>query len=330
VHETAKRVAHSKLPAARPIRGGRGAASWADSVRRFRDHLEGPGEAARTTRRAYERHLERFRRWWAADGTRKGTELAPGAIVGSDLRDYRDFLRDEAFDPDHPTRRRKAAAVNTIMSPLKSYLGWCLQVGILERLPDLPKRVKGARPGYKAIRPEDQRRILRAIEAGRSTRDMAIAVLLLDCGLRAAELCALRWKDVELTRGRAEVYVWSGKGAKQGAVPLSGRARRLLAGLKDLAAPAPGDPVFLSRQGDGPLSVRGLQHWCKKYGKLCGVEFSPHHFRHACATDMIARGENAQTVRAVLRHGSINTTLGYVNTTPEQIRAAVERGGEDD
>lgn len=303
--------------------------SWDDAVRRFHDHLIGPAEASRHTIRRYSRELEAFRRWWRADSARDDCELSPAAVLASDLRDFKDWLRTEPISKGTiHERTRKAGAVNAALAPLNSFLGWCERAGIIAKAPEMPKRIQVTLQP-KAISLRDQKRLYRAIERDQSKRDMAILLVLLDCGLRVAELCALRWKDVRLTRGSSELYIWHGKGDKEGRVPLSSRARRALLDLRGDQQLADA-PVFASRKAGRAITPRGVQNLFERYGRVLGLHLSPHQCRHSCATDMLDRGVQVPTVQAVLRHRSVTTTLGYCRSSPERAREAVERERKDE
>ena len=256
--------------------------------------------------------------------------IEPAAVQYSDLRQYRDALRAELIDQGTPrARQRKPAAVNAIMSPLRSFLIWCEGAGLIDRVPEFPKHVKLGPAERKAISPKDQKRVERVMEKLGNASDWAMWVVFLDCGLRVSELCALRWRDVELTRGRAELYIRHGKGDKEGKVELSTRARAALLVLAKPKPPAE-SPVFLSRKHGSAITPRGIQNVFEHYGRMSGVKMHPHQARHACATDMLNRGEQVPTVQAILRHRSPVTTLGYTHTTPEQRRRAVEREPESE
>lgn len=325
MRETAPRITHLKKRLSNTTKLG-----WEAAVMQFSNHLLGPSEAMPATVLRYGRDLAKFKQWFATDPEREGISLEPSAVVGSDLRDFRDFLRNETVCVGTAAeRKRKAGAVNSIMTALRSFFAWAHQARVIDEMPVMPRRVRAEKPGNKAVPPSHQKRILRIAERGRNKRDIAILMVLLDCGLRVSELVALRWRDVRLTRDAAEIYIWAGKGDKQGTVPLSDRARKA---LKDLAGDQiePAAPVFTSRKGDKAITPRGVQKILESYGRLAGVKITPHMCRHACATDMLDRGEQVPTVMAVLRHRSVTTTLGYTHTTPEKIRKAVERGGDDD
>ncbi len=332
--ESAKPISHFKgrRPPSKPPRrkpsGSRASIYWDEAVRRYLDHLLGPAEASRHTILHYGHDLKAFHNWWRTDSARAGEELEPAAVLPSDLRDYKDWLRLSPIDQGTPRERtRKAGAVNAALAPVKSFLLWCEGAGIIAEAPEMPKRVKTARPPHKAIHPHDQKRLLRTVERGANKRDMAIFLVLLDCGLRVAELCALSWRDVNLIRGRSELYIWHGKGDKEAAVPLSRRARVVLLALR--GDDADGDaPVFASRKGGKAITPRGIQKLFERYGRLAGVQASPHQCRHSCAKDMLDRGEQVPTVQAVLRHRSVITTLGYCTSSPDQVRRAVERGDD--
>lgn len=320
--ERRPRITHSRSrpPAARaPL-------DWAGLTQRYLAALVAR-EASPLTYGRYQAALQRWSSWWA--DARPEEPLTAAAVTGSDLRDYREALRAEELAGG---RQRRASSVNALLGPVLGCLRWAHAQGLLDRLPELPRRLRQAPSRRTGVEPQDQRRLLRAVERGRSRRDWALVLVLLDTGVRVAELCALRWRDVELTRGRSELRVW-GKGSREGVVPLSRRARRALLELRQALQPHADAPVFGSRKGSGaqPLSPRGVQDLLVKYSRLAGtsVRLHPHQFRHALATDLLARGEQLPTVQALLRHRSPATTLGYTHTSAAAIRAAVEREPDD-
>jgi integrase/recombinase XerC len=325
-----KNTSHNKKPpAGHPSQTGLAQpAGWGEAVTRFRNHLLGPAEASRYTVDHYGRDLGSFASWWGS--AREGIELSPGAITDSDLRDWKEHLRTEPLDPTG--RTRKPAAVNAKLAAMRSFLGWARDAGILDQVPTVPKRVKAARPAYKAVPRADQNRLLRAVEFGRVKRDYALVLVLLDCGLRVSELCKLRWRDVEIGERKGDLAVWEGKGRKHRSVPIGKRCRAALRELRPRGVD-PNEPVFPSRKGadkSRPLTPRAVQLLLAKYGRISGVKASPHMFRHSCAKDMLDRGNQVTAVQAILGHESVNTTLGYLTSSPEDLRKAVERDGEGD
>jgi integrase/recombinase XerC len=323
-----KRIAYNK-PRRKAVKKAVLSLSWDEAVKQFQAHLSGPGEASSYTRNHYARDLDRFKDWWAIDPTRKDILLELPALVTSDLKDYREFLREQLVCTDTKRPRlRKAATVNAILSAVRSLLVWAEEAGVIKEVPRMPKRVKAMKPVYKAVPIPDQKRVVRAIERGRSKRDLAITLVFLDAGLRVAELCALLWRDIKLTRGSSEIYVWHGKGDKQRTVNLSSRARLALVALaKDCQAPD--KPVFKSRKQGKALTPRGVQDVIMKYAKNIGLHISPHQLRHSFATDALARGNSITSVQAALGHQAVATTLLYATASPADMRRLVERGEEE-
>ena len=322
-----KRIAYNKNRKAFTVKP---TLAWSEAVKRFMIHLNGPGEASRYTIGHYQRDLDRFAAWWTNDPPRLMIPLVPSELVASDVKDYRDFLRTELVRKGTPHERlRKAATVNAITSALKSFLVWCEESHLIEEAPPMPKRVKSTKPVYKAVPIPDQKRLLRAIERGRNKRDLAIVLVLLDGGLRVAELCSLLWRDIRLVRGSSEIYVWHGKGDKQRSVALSSRARLALLALAELGQ-VPDEPVFKSRKGGVAMKPRGVQDILNKYARAVKLHISPHQLRHSFATDALARGNQIPAVQATLGHRSPATTLMYATSSPADLRRVVERESQEE
>jgi len=318
---------HRSRASAKPVKG---VYTWDEAVSRFLAYLNGQAEASPVTYDHYRRNLARFAVWW--DRNRKDQILDLAAIQTSDVRDWRDHLRVEVLEPGTPRERlRKAASVNTYVAALKSLLTWAEDSGVLTKAPETPRRVKAQKLVYKALPRTDHNRFVRAVEGKRNKRDLAIVLVLLDGGLRVAELCALLWRDISLSARKVDLLVWHGKGDKQRVVPLSNRARRALLELRG-DGKGPGEPVFQSRKSHkgGSMTARAVQLMLDKYAGPLGLSVSPHVLRHTCAKDMLDRGNPITAVQQILGHGSIVTTLGYCTSSPEDLRRAVERFAVDD
>lgn len=73
------------------------------------------------------------------------------------------------------------------------------------------------------------------------------------------------------------------------------------------------------------MSVQTLRAFFRRLSKECGYNVSPHRFRHTIATEMMKRPDsNLQTVKTLLGHSSINTTLEYVEGNVDTVREALE------
>lgn len=170
-----------------------------------------------------------------------------------------------------------------------------------------------------------------------------IITLALSTGLRWGEITALRPCDLDLEAGLCTVnqvvkedenrrpYIASyGKSpAAQRTIRLPKRARAMLRRrIKGLARQA---LIFTGARG-GILPSSGswhTTHWSKviqraqQAGILTAV--TPHKFRHAHATELLAKNVSLDTVSKRLGHSSVFTTADlYGHRTPEADQRAVE------
>jgi integrase/recombinase XerD len=142
--------------------------------------------------------------------------------------------------------------------------------------------------------------------------------LLYGCGLRCMEVRSVRLADLDFDRKQLKVV--QGKGKKDRYVPLS---EHLVRGLKTyLAAEKPDDYLFngqpVGRGGgdfDGRYSQRGVQWAIKEAAKRAGIrkEVSVHTLRHTFATHLLEDGLDILTLKDLLGHQNIETTMEYLH-----------------
>ena len=59
-----------------------------------------------------------------------------------------------------------------------------------------------------------------------------------------------------------------------------------------------------------------------------GIDFGPHHYRHTYATWLLRRGAGIESVKQLLGHASITTTIDtYGHLTVEDARATLQDAG---
>lgn len=113
-------------------------------------------------------------------------------------------------------------------------------------------------------------------------RDTAIILLLIDTGLRIAELVSLKVEDINLTNRKFGIW---GKGNKYRFVGFGNSAGLALARyLRERATHRCADlpELWLSTRLHRSLSVNGLQHMLNRRGKAAGIagNLYAHRFRH--------------------------------------------------
>ena len=142
-----------------------------------------------------------------------------------------------------------------------------------------------------------------------------ILAMLYGCGLRSYELCNLKLADIDFER--ETVFVKKKKGNRDRIVPLSKHLKRGL--LKYLKTENPQEWLFNSQvtkegkpQGITPSGIR----WVVKEnrGKVAThKKIVPHTLRHTYATHLLEDGLNMLSLKELLGHARIETTLIYLH-----------------
>jgi site-specific recombinase XerD len=142
--------------------------------------------------------------------------------------------------------------------------------------------------------------------------------LLYGCGLRCAEVRNIRIQDLDFKR--KQLHVVQGKGKKDRYVPLS---EHLIRGLNQyLASEKPDQWLFngqpIDRAGgdfDSRYSQRGVQWVIKSLCKAAGIkkEVHVHTLRHTYATHLLEDGLDIITLKELLGHERIETTMEYLH-----------------
>jgi site-specific recombinase XerD len=160
---------------------------------------------------------------------------------------------------------------------------------------------------------------LRSLLALADERERALALVLLDTGLRLSELASLRVGDV---RPDGTLHVM-GKGAKERIVPIGASARRALVRyLATRAGVAAGDPLFCGRWGRA-FSARGIQLAIARLGRRAAVRTrcSPHTFRHTFAHGYLVNGGDVFSLQQILGHATLDMVRRYVSLSEADLVA---------
>ncbi len=141
--------------------------------------------------------------------------------------------------------------------------------------------------------------------------------LLYGCGLRCGEVRAVRLQDMDFDR--LQLKIVQGKGKKDRYVPLS---KHLIRGLKTyIEAEKPKTYLFngqpAGRAGgdfDSRYSQRGVQWAVKQACKAAGItkDVCVHTLRHTFATHLLEDGLDIITLKKLLGHEDIETTMLYL------------------
>ena len=252
------------------------------------------------------------------------------ALTESDARAYLiGFTKDGA---EATTVRRKLAAARTFCRFLQrdgvlidNPFGFLRGPRKAKRLPKSLSVEDVAR--FLAQPMEDLR--LKTVDAYTACRDAAFFESLYSTGCRISEMTALKWGEIDFSRGTVIVV---GKGSKERLVILG---RPALDALKRLRAQAgeesrlyAGDEAhaFLSPTRRC-VSPRLMQRRMKVYLAEAGLptDLTPHKLRHSFATHLLDAGADLRSVQEMLGHASLSTTQIYTHVSVERLKDAVAR-----
>lgn len=256
----------------------------------------------------------------------------------------------EALDVEHASELRAAlvgryapASASRHLTAVGGVLRTAGRLRLLapDRLEDLvgrggplspPKARQGA-PAGRMLEPAEVAAAIRAaVHPARpsgapsrlSTRDAAIVALAAFGGLRRAEIAGLVLADLDRP-GR--VLRVTGKGDKTRTVPLSDVASAVVEAYLHERGDEPG-PLFLRGvRGGGRLLDAGISP-SAVYGVIraaclhLGSPATPHDFRRTFASTLIDAGVDLVTVRDLMGHDSIQTTIRYDRRGDERKRKA--------
>jgi integrase len=167
--------------------------------------------------------------------------------------------------------------------------------------------VRSARPREYLTEREVEKLIDAARENRWGHRDGTAILIAYRHGLRASELVALRWDDIDFTAGK--LHVRRAKGGMTSVHPIGGRELRALRRLqRETPDGARTVHIFVSERL-APLSVAGYQRMVARAGAAADFPFlvHSHMLRHSCGYKLA----NAGTTR-----GPSSTTSGTGQSRP--------------
>jgi site-specific recombinase XerD len=169
----------------------------------------------------------------------------------------------------------------------------------------------------------------------RTTRDLAMAGLMLYCGLRSCEVLALKVTDVDIGGRWLLVH---GKGGKERRVPLDTDLAAVInsyllterpdgPGEQDGDGPSERREEALFVVGKGPhrgrpLTAAGLRTVFRYHRAVSGIGAgAPHALRHTFGTALAEAGVDLAVMQALLGHAHVDTTARYIHLAPTHVKA---------
>lgn len=148
-------------------------------------------------------------------------------------------------------------------------------------------------------------------------KQRVVLSLIYSAGLRGQEVINLKISDVDFER--KTIHIRQSKYKKDRVVPL---ADSMAVGLKKyLGAENPHICLFNGKEPDGRYSVKGLSWVMRENLKKTTItkEVNLHSLRHSYATHLLEQGLNIVTLKELLGHADITTTMIYLHVAQCQL-----------
>ena len=284
---------------------------------RFARHLA-LGSTMPRTRHSYYRSLRLIQEYFDSD---------PAKLTEDQFRDYILFVKTrKQWEPK--TIRQTAACAKLFFVEMLGRKNWTVFSQI---------RTKDHEALPAVLTREE---VVRLLEHIRLRRYRIPIKLIYCCGLRLSECLGLTVHDIDGAGGK--LWIRKGKGGKDRMVPI---AKAMVEDLRNywkrhrnplLIFPhtgrghvAPDKIAARMGRANSPMPVSSLQRLMVVARKELDLpQATPHTLRHSFATHLAEAGASIHTIKALLGHRNINTTMIYMHLThrsEEDSRELVEQ-----
>jgi site-specific recombinase XerD len=237
----------------------------------------------------------------------------------------------------HNTARRGRWSTKSIITALRSFLGFSFQTGrtttnLVAAVPTVPLSNLSDLPRF--LQPEQVEKVLRCCDRRTKVgkRDYAILLLLARLGLRSGEVAKLTLDDIGWAT--AELLI-RGKGARLDKLPLLQDVGAALADyLQNVRPRCSSRHVFIRSRAPqigllGASTMGSIVLRAVDRAQIHSHHRGAHIFRHSLATRMLGHGASLAQIGQVLRHQNVQTTEVYAKVDLIALRrlALPWRGG---
>jgi len=235
-------------------------------------------------------------------------------------------VESEADVAEHTRQGARARTVNLEVDAVKTMLNQAMKWGYIRENP-----LRWVKP----LKEEDRKpvRFLTREECGRfmaatPTEIYPVFYVFLNTGMRKAELENLRWEDIDFNRRKILIRRkedWHPKTGER-EIPMSLGVHEQLSSLrKQHVSARPSDYVF-SVKGSGHSHNR-LRRELIRIARSAGIEdlTKLHTLRHTYASHLVMNGVDLPTVKSLMGHTDITTTMIYAHLAPDHLSDAVKK-----
>ena len=159
-----------------------------------------------------------------------------------------------------------------------------------------------------------------------------LVITAVNTGMRRGELFNLKWHDIDFNQSL--IHLLETKSGKERVIPMNEVVKNTLVATRK----SPESPYIFCRDGHSIKDIRRSFRSALKKAKIENFRF--HDLRHTFASQLVMSGVNLNTVRELLGHSDLKTTLIYahlskghkmwaVNTLCQKISPSINQKQEN-
>lgn len=160
--------------------------------------------------------------------------------------------------------------------------------------------------------------IMKLIDGVHNIKHRCILMLLYSTGMRVSEIANCRIADIDSPNMRIKVV--QGKGAKDRYTIISQQVLLELRAYYLIYRPQ--EYLFNGPRVGSRYSVRSVQHLMQKALITAGLQnksYTIHTIRHSFATHLLDAGTDLYTIKELLGHRNLQTTMNYLHLSSRRI-----------
>lgn len=271
-------------------------------------------DASRYTKELYKYGVQEFLNWIGKTGINSPNR--------KDILKYKEYLRGK-YD--------SSLTVSAYISSLRRFFAYLESEKIYPNIADVKGEKRPKKHLKDTLSPADVRLLLnfeqRSLE---DCRDNAMMRLILKTGMRRIEVVRANIGDITTESGEKVLRIQGkGRDSKDRIVIISDNwvYQPLMTYLNRRGRTGSADPLFTSRKKPYRLSPRNVSRVIKNRMRNVGIDshrLTCHSLRHTAATQALVNGADIISIKEMLGHTNIETTLIYARSV-NRIKNAAER-----
>lgn len=212
-------------------------------------------------------------------------------------------------------------SVENFRSYLSAFFTWLTDEELIQKNP--MHNIKPVPYKDEIRKPFTEVEIDKLRSACRTTKERAIIEMLLATGVRVSELSHMEVSDI--IPSEFKVCVRHGKGGDSRNTYITPVALEHLNKYLNERSEKDGTFLFYNKNHE-VLRAGGIRHTLYEIARRANVSnVYPHRFRRNFACMLSKRGMDVREIQVLLGHKNINTTMVYVNTDDEQVKASYRK-----